>query len=133
MENRNEVYDFKKRSVHVICWAGSDRSKYISDELTRRGYNSTHGGVMDSQNYVTKEDLNFVGSIIFSSLAEKERFDQDKNLKSFVKKNKIQLFIMNITESRKNYAHNNKEINSLIEEISSQLDRIGFKKTEANN
>jgi hypothetical protein len=128
MEKNTEINKFKEKSVYVICWAGSDRSKYIADELMQRGYLAEHGGVMDGQNYVTKEDLSYVGSIIFSSIFEKEKFDKDKDLKDFAKNNGIQIFVMNITESDKDRAHNSEKVDLLKKEVSSQLDHIGFKK-----
>ena len=122
-----EVVEFRSKSVFVICWAGSDRSKYISEELNNRGYFATHGGVLEGQNYVTKQDLANVGKIIFSSVNEKEQFDKDRTLKEFVRRNGIQTFVMNITESDKDRAHNTGEINDLKSEISAHLDSLGFR------
>ena len=123
-----EDLKFRNQSVFVICWAGSDRSRYISEELNARGYFATHGGVLEGQNYVTKQDLANVGRIIFSSTFEKEEFDKNRILKEFVKRNGIQTYVMNITESDKDRTHNTGKIDELKLEISAQLDSLGFRR-----
>ena len=130
METSNGLEDFRKRSVVVICRAGSDRSKYIAEELSQRGYNATHGGTMEGHNYITKEDLSYAGSIIFASIHEKNQFDSDKSLKEYVKNNDINIFVMNITESDKNRAHDSNKLQELRGTISEQLDSIGFRGME---
>jgi hypothetical protein len=127
MENNQEVERFRRRSVFVICRAGSDRSKYIAEELEERGYVASHGGTLKSQNYVTTSDLAYIGSVIFSSVFEKDQFDKDTKLKDFVKGNGINIYVMNITESDKNRAHDSGKVQELKGTISSQLDVLGFK------
>lgn len=127
MENNQDTERFKRKSVFVICRAGSDRSKYIAEELIQRGYYASHGGTLEGQNYVTKEDLSFVGSIVFSSVFEKKQFDEDLSLKDFVKRNGINIRVMNITECDKDRAHYSGKIDVLKKEISSQLDTLGFR------
>ena len=127
MENKSEVEDFKQKSVFVVCRAGSDRSKYIAEELQQRGYVAYHGGTMRTHNYVTTDDLSFVGSIVFSSIHEKKQFDEDTRLKNFVKRNGINIHVMNITESDKNRAHDSGKVDALKKEISSQLNTLGFR------
>lgn len=127
MENNQDVEQFKRRSVFVICRAGSDRSKYIAEDLIQRGYNASHGGTIEGHNYVTKDDLSYVGSIVFTSVFEKKQFDEDLSLKDFVKRNGINIRVMNITESDKNRAHDSGKIDALKKEISAQLDTLGFR------
>lgn len=127
MENNPEVDQFRRKSVFVVCRAGSDRSKYIAEDLEKRGYNASHGGTLRSQNYVTTSDLAYVGSVVFASIFEKKQFDKDEKLKDFTKGNGINIYVMNITESDKNKAHDSGKINELKQEISAQLDTLGFK------
>lgn len=126
----NEVKDFRKRSVLSICAAGSDRSQYIAEELNSRGYFATGAGVIHGHNYVTREDLENVGIIVFSSVQEKRIFDNDKRLTDFVKRKGIEVRVLNITESDKDRAHCKGKVEELKENISRQLDCVGLKKLE---
>jgi len=127
MEQGQEVEEFKKKSVLVICWAGSDRSEYIADELNKRGYLAFQAGVMEGQNYVTQEDLSNVGTIVFSSLFEKREFDKDKRLAQYTKKNGIGIRVLNVTESDKDRAHSTGNTPALKGQIATQLDSVGLK------
>lgn len=122
-----EIDDFRRRSVLAICAAGSDRSGYIAQELNRRGYFATQAGVMRGHNYVTTEDLVNVGIVVFSSVKEKYRFNKDKRLSGYVKRNGIEIRILNITESDKDLAHNTGNIEQLRKDISRQLDCVGLR------
>lgn len=126
MEHFNEIEDFKRKTVLAVCAAGTDRSRYISDELNKRGYFATAAGVLKNHNYVTEPDLSNVGIILFSSINEKRIFEKDKRLRNFVDKNKIEIRIMSITENDKNIAHNTNQVEQLKSTIQRQLDCIGL-------
>lgn len=126
MEEGRELEDFRKRSVLAVCAAGTDRSKYISDELNRRGYFASNAGVIKNHNYVTPEDLSDIGTVIFSSLFEKKIFDTDIKLRSILHLNNIQVRVLNITESDKDRAHNVGSVDKLKAEIVKQLDCVGL-------
>ena len=55
MENE-EMRDFRNKMIHVVCFAGSDRSRLIAKELNARGYIASYGGVSNGRNYTTEED-----------------------------------------------------------------------------
>ncbi len=127
MEGGKEVEEFKKRSVLAICSAGSDRSKYIAEELNNRGYSADYRGTLKNHNYVTKEDLNFIGTIVFSSIYDKKQFEEIPNLKDYVKRKGIKILIMNITESQKERAIQSQKFTEFKNDISVQLDAVGLK------
>lgn len=118
--------DFKNRMVLAVCYAGSDRSKYIREELDKRGYIASNGGVLKNHNYVTENDLTNIGSLIFSSKYEQIEFNKDKKLKDAVVRNGINVFVMDITESEKERAIGSNSVNNLKIKISKQLDELGF-------
>lgn len=133
-QNKNiEIDSFVSKSVLAVCFAGSDRSRYIAEELNNRGYFATSAGVLENHNYVTPEDLMNIGIIVFSSINEKNIFDNDRKLKSIVERNHIQIRVLNITESDKNRAHDSGNVQSLKTEISKQLDSVGLKDLESGN
>lgn len=135
MENM-EIKTFKSRMVLAVCSAGSDRSEYIADELNKRGYVASHGGTRPNHNYVTEDDLVGIGSIIFASQAERGEFKQNKRLNKVLKRNNVQLYVMNITESEKERAIQSKKEDELKKQISQELDALGFtdlKKYPQNN
>lgn len=125
MENK-EAENFRKRVVLAICWAGSDRSQWIADELNQRGYAASCGGVLANHNYVTREDLVGVGKLIFASQADRDRFKKDKKLNQTVKARGIETFVMDISEDEKNKAIFYHKEDQLKQEIAKQLDRLGF-------
>jgi hypothetical protein len=122
----NEVGEFRSRSVLAVCCAGSDRSRYIAEELNNRGYFATGAEVMYGQNYVTPEDLQNIGVIVFSSVHEKKIFDANSRLAAMVKRNGIEVRVLNITESDKDLAHNCGKLTELKENIARQLDCVGL-------
>lgn len=127
MENMDhEASDFRKRSVLAVCAAGTDRSRYISEELNNRGYFASAAGVLKNHNYVTEGDLANVGIIVFSSPHEKKIFDKDKRLKKIVAQNRIEERVMCITESDKDRAHNANKVEKLKSDIREQLDCVGL-------
>lgn len=123
----NEFEDFRSKSILAVCAAGSDRSRYIAGELTRRGYFATAAGVLRNQNYVTEEDLSNIGIIVFSSVHEKRIFDKDRRLKKIIERNGIETRVLSITESDKNRAHDSNRVDELKKNISEQLDCVGLK------
>lgn len=127
MENSKEIDNFRDRMVLAVCSAGSDRSKYIADVLNNRGYIASNGGVLENYNYVTTDDLRDIGSIIFASKHEQAQFNKIKHLNDAVKRNKIKVSVMNITESDKNRAIYENRVSALKKRISEQLDELGFK------
>ncbi len=132
MENNLEVEKFISKSVLAICAAGSDRSKYIAEELNKRGYFATNAGVLSNHNYVTPEDLFNVGTVVFSSIHEKKTFDNNPKLKAIIDNNNIQVRVLNVTESLKDRAHNEGSVDKLRAEISTQLDSVGLTNLEGN-
>lgn len=129
---KGEAENFKNRMLLAICWAGSDRSQYIADELNKRGYAASAGGILPNYNYVTEEDLVGIGSIIFASRYEKEEFKKNKRLNKFVKRNNINVYVMNITESDKDRAKNTDSEDELKKRIAKELDGLGFKSIKNN-
>ena len=125
MENK-EVGEFRKRSVLVICWAGSDRSQLIADELNKRGYFAEGRGVMGGQNYVTENDLLNIGIIVFSSQKEKDIFDRNKKLRKMALSKRINFRVLNITESDKDRAFSSTDRTSFEEKIKVNLDGCGL-------
>lgn len=123
--------DFKKRMVLAVCYAGSDRSKYIREELDKRGYIASNGGVLKNHNYVTEDDLTNIGSLIFSSKYEQIEFNKNRKLKDAVDRNGINVFVMDITESEKERAIGSNSVNNLKIKISKQLDGLGFQDLQA--
>ena len=123
----HETQDFINKSVLVLCGAGSDRSKLISDELNERGYMSSHRGVNWGDNKVESQDLDYIGIVIFSSFNEKREFDKlYPKLSNKIQKNKIKVFVFDITESDKNRAYDSNKIDNLKKQISKDLDNINL-------
>lgn len=133
LNNNSEVDSFVSKSVLAVCFAGSDRSRYIAEELNNRGYFATSAGVLKNHNYVTPEDLMNIGIIVFSSVNEKNIFDKDRRLKSMIERHNIQVRVLNITESDKNRAYDSGEVQELKTEISKQLDSVGLKDLKSGN
>ena len=133
LNNNSEVDSFVSKSVLAVCFAGSDRSRYIAEELNNRGYFATSAGVLKNHNYVTPEDLMNIGIVVFSSINEKNIFDKDRRLKSVIERHNIQVRVLNITESDKNRAHDSGEVQALKSEISNQLDCVGLKVLKSGN
>ena len=125
MESR-EAVDFKKRSVLTVCWAGSDRSQMIAEELNKRGYFAEGRGVMGGQNYVTEDDLSNVGIIVFSSQKEKEIFDRNQKLRKAALGKGISFRVLNITESDKDRAFSATDRTDFEEKIKANLDKCGL-------
>lgn len=122
-----EQEQFKKRIVLAVCWAGSDRSKYIAGELNRRGYVASYVGVHKSHNYVTEQDLVGIGTVIFADQGTKREFKKDRKLNRTLKANKATVHIMDITESDKNRARQSGNEEGLKQDISDKLDLLGFR------
>lgn len=122
----NQDSDFKSRIVLAVCFAGSDRSSYVKQELEKRGYVASNGGVLKNHNYVTEEDLTNVGSVIFSSEFEKKEFEKNTRLKKALENSGAKVFTMNITESEKERALQQERLAELKIKISEQLDMLGF-------
>ncbi len=113
--------------IHVVCWAGSDRSKYIAEELNKRGYFATHGGVLHGHNYTTPEDLKGVGTVIFTDDTVRKEFRKDKSLTRQLRANNAKTLVLCITEEEKDIAHQGQEkMDELRNIISSKLDLYGF-------
>lgn len=127
LKNNSEIDSFIGKSVLAVCFAGSDRSQLIAEELGKRGYFATSAGVSRNHNYVTSEDLSNIGIVVFSSIHEKNIFDKDKKLKCILERNKIQIRVLNITECDKDKAFNTNGQEKLKKEISNQLNAIGLK------
>lgn len=127
MEHSSEIENFKRKTVLAVCAAGTDRSRYISDELNARGYFATAAGVLKNHNYVTESDLADVGIIVFASVNEKKVFEHDRRLKKLVDVNGIEIRVMSITENDKNKAHNTNQVESLKATVRQQLDCVGLK------
>lgn len=125
MENKEQ--QFRNNMVHVVCFAGSDRSRYVAEELNSRGYVATHGGIDEIHNYTTKEDLVGIGSIIFVDSVIKKEFKNNRELHKAVKKNNIPMKVMDITESEKQNARESGNLEKLRRKISTQLDYLGYK------
>ena len=78
---RQEIIDLSPRLVLVVCWAGQNRSRIISEVLNSRAYASYHGGVRGA--YPLEEDeLEGVQAIIFATQKDRqifyERFPREK-------------------------------------------------------
>ena len=122
-----EKEQFKKRMVLVVCWAGSDRSKYIAEELNRRGYVASYVGVNKNHNYVTEQDLLGIGTVIFADKGVKREFKQDRGLNRTLKANEATVHIMDITESDKDRAKQSGNEEGLKQDISNKLNLLGFR------
>ena len=128
---KKETGEFRKNSILVVCWAGSDRSQMIADELNRRGYFAEGRGVMGGQNYVTEEDLTSIGTIVFSSKHEKDKFDRNHKLRKLALRNSIDFRVLNITESDKDRAFSATR-GELLEKIKENLDGCGLVDLQSN-
>lgn len=124
-ENR-EIEEFRKKSILIICWAGSDRSQLIADELNRRGYFAEGRGVMGGQNYVTENDLSNVGTIVFASQAEKNKFDRNHKLRKLALGRGIDFRVLNITESDKDRSFSSPDRKDFLKKIEENLDGCGL-------
>lgn len=125
MESR-EAVDFKKRSVLTVCWAGSDRSQMIAEELNKRGYFAEGRGVMGGHNYINEDDLSNVGIIVFSSQKEKNIFDKNRKLHKMALGRGISFRVLNITESDKDHAFSSLDRIDFKEKIKANLDGCGL-------
>ena len=123
------VEDYKKKMVLVICWAGSDRSRLIGEELEQRGYIVSRRGLMPGQNFVTPEDFENIGAVVFADQILKKRFIENNNIKlcRALKKSRARVSIMNITETEKERAIQLGNFEGLKLRISAELDYLGFK------
>lgn len=74
-ELRQEIIDLKPRLVLVVCWAGQNRSRIISEVLDSRGYASYHGGI-EGAHPLIDEELENIQAIIFATENDKDRFYQ---------------------------------------------------------
>lgn len=112
--------------VHVVCFAGTDRSRMIAEELNRRGYVATYSGILRGRNYTTEEDLNGVQDIIFTTQRVANGFKKDRGLNKYATTNQVNKHIIGITESEKEAAIQQGDIESLNDKIRSGLDSLGF-------
>lgn len=134
MKERNlGVEEFRKKTVLAVCGAGTDRSGYIARELNERGYMARSAGVLRGHNYVTREDLAYVGIIVFSSVHEKNIFDKDGRLVKLVREEGIEIRVLNVTESDKDRAHCEGKVEELRENIARQLDCVGLRRLEGSS
>jgi hypothetical protein len=137
MENTNygssagkELEEFLGRSILVLCAAGSDRSRLIAEELEKRGYIAKFRGASLEwgSNPVEREDLDYIGTIVFSSALEKKLFDKNfPKLNGVIGKNNIGIRILNISEDDKERAFQTEGIDILTEQIRINLDSVGLK------
>ncbi len=123
-----EYEPFRKKMVLAVCLAGADRSRFIAEELNKRGYVASYGGVNRNHNYVTEDDLIGVDSIIFTTRAVRNQFKQDKRLNKALKANRVNLYIIDVTEGEKEKAIQSGNLNPLRETISDKLERLGFRR-----
>jgi len=126
-KERNQEQDTNNFIIHVVCWAGSDRSKYIADELTKRGYIASHGGVLIGHNYTTPEDLAYVNTVIFTDDTVRRVFKKDKGLTRQLRANNARSIVFCLTEEEKDIAMQNAgKLEELKNIISAKLDFFGF-------
>jgi hypothetical protein len=125
--NGKENELFRKRIILAVCFAGSDRSRFIAEELNDRGYVASYAGVNKNHNYVTEQDLVGIGAIIFTTQKVRNMFKKDKQLNKILKANKIPVHTINITESEKEKAIQSGNEKLLRRTISQELDGLGFK------
>lgn len=125
--NGKENELFRKRAVLAVCFAGSDRSRFIAEELNHRGYVASYGGVNKNHNYVTEQDLAGIGAVIFTTQKVRDIFKKDRRLNKILKANKVPVHIINITEDEKEKAIQSGDEKSLRRAISQELDDLGFK------
>jgi hypothetical protein len=120
--------DFGNLLVHVVCKAGSDRSRLIAEELNKRGYLATHGGIDKTYNYTTPEDLVGVGTIIFTSDYIRDVFKTNKELTRVARLNNAKSIVLCISEEEKEHAFQagSQGINKLRKTIADRLDIFGF-------
>jgi len=114
------------KMVHVVCAAGSDRSRLIAEELNRRGYLATWGGVLRNHNYTTAEDLAGVEDVIFTTQQISDQFSRDRGLNKALKRNNAQKHVINITEQEKEVAFQSGDLSGLMADIKTKLDGLGF-------
>lgn len=125
--NGKENELFRKRTVLAVCFAGSDRSRFMAEELNRRGYVASYAGVNKNHNYVTEQDLVGIGAIIFTTQKVRDIFKKDRRLNKILKANKVPIHIIDVTEDEKERAIQSKDEESLRRAISQELDGLGFK------
>jgi len=130
---QKEVDTFKNKMVLAVCFAGSDRSRLVSEELDKRGYVSSYAGVNRNHNYVTEQDLDGIGSIIFTSQKVRQMFKKDKKLNKILKENQTVIHNIDVSESDKETALQSGELSSLRKTISEKLDALGFNDLRKNN
>lgn len=119
---------FRKKMILAVCLAGADRSRLIAEELNKRGYLASYGGVNRNHNYVTEDDLVGIDSIIFTTRAVRKQFKQDKRLNKALKVNRINLHIIDVTEGEKEKAIQSGDLNPLRKTISDKLEQLGFRR-----
>jgi len=128
MVERTKENEQENLIIHVVCWAGSDRSAYVAEELNKRGYFATHGGVILGHNYTTSEDLVGVGTVIFTDDNVRDEFKKDKRLTKQLRANNATSLVLCITEEEKQIARQGgpEKMEELRQIISSKLDLFGF-------
>ncbi len=114
------------KMVHVVCLAGTDRSRMIAEELNRRGYVATYSGILRGRNYTTEEDLNGVQDIIFTTQRVADGFKKDRRLNKYATTNNLNKHVIGITESEKEAAFQHGDIELLNGRIRTGLDSLGF-------
>ena len=121
---RQEIIDLKPRLVLVVCWAGQNRSRIISEVLDSRDYASYHGGIAGAHP-LDREELENIQAIIFATKDDKHRFYQ-----RFPEQNErnIPCRIIGFRDSPTARAieSGNEQVQKLKEEIAIRLDKLGF-------
>ncbi len=126
--DRREDNKTENDIIHVICWAGSDRSRLVAEELNRRGYIATHGGVITGHNYTTPDDLVGVGTIIFTDDVTREKFKKDKTLTRQTRASGAEILTLCLSEQEKEIAFQGGEekLEAFKKVIAAKLDLFGF-------
>lgn len=120
-----EIAEFKQRSVLALSVEDEGASSYVAEELNRRGWSAENRSVSGENNFVLKEDLMFIGSIVFDSPETQKAFESDKDLMDLVNKNGIKIYTLNLEQDLPDAEAD--EDNVFDNEIARELDGKGFK------
>lgn len=124
-EEEKLAQEFKERSVLTLGLDDDSKGSQVADALNERGW-SAESRTVSGGNYVLKEDLMFIGTIIFDSEESKKKFEADKDLMALVTKNKINTYTLSLDNAESEVGDPDVD----FDDIGKQLDYIGFKQYE---
>ena len=125
----DEIKRFKERSVLALGIEDDGAGSFIAEKLNERGWSAEGRSVSGENNFVLKEDLMFIGSIVFESDEARKIFESNKELAALVLKNDIKIYTLDLKSKPEEDLEDGAE-SEFGKELNKKLDEKGFKEYE---